>query len=250
MVIYFSGTGNSEYVAKRIAKETGEECINLFSRLRNRDYTQLASREPWVVVSPTYAWRLPRIMMEWLKKAVLTGNRRIYFVLTCGTDIGDAGRSLKALCAERDMEYMGCEGVVMPENYIAMFDVPQESEAVEIIKRAEKTIDDICFKIKTGKRLVGSRITLPDMIKSTAVNYVFYPVCVHSGKFETDDRCTGCGLCSENCVTGNIRIENGRPVWGRKCTHCMACICGCPHEAIEYGKKSRGKPRYNCPEEI
>ena len=30
---------------------------------------------------------------------------------------------------------------------------------------------------------------------------------------------------------------------------CMACICGCPAEAIEYGKKSRGKPRYQCPKD-
>ena len=29
------------------------------------------------------------------------------------------------------------------------------------------------------------------------------------------------------------------------CTHCMACICYCPTSAIEYGKKSLGKPRYH-----
>ena len=28
----------------------------------------------------------------------------------------------------------------------------------------------------------------------------------------------------------------------------MACICGCPVSAIEYGRKSQGKPRYQCPE--
>jgi epoxyqueuosine reductase QueG len=43
----------------------------------------------------------------------------------------------------------------------------------------------------------------------------------------------------------NIRLENGKPVWGKNCTHCMACICYCPKEAIEYGKKSKGKPRYH-----
>ena len=35
---------------------------------------------------------------------------------------------------------------------------------------------------------------------------------------------------------------------GNQCTHCMACICRCPSEAIEYGKHSIGKPRYVCPE--
>ena len=38
----------------------------------------------------------------------------------------------------------------------------------------------------------------------------------------------------------NIKIQNGKPVWGKDCTHCMACICHCPTEAIEYGKKSVG----------
>ena len=45
----------------------------------------------------------------------------------------------------------------------------------------------------------------------------------------------------------NITLTDGKPKWGTACTHCMACICGCPVSAIEYGSKSRGKPRYQCP---
>ena len=48
-----------------------------------------------------------------------------------------------------------------------------------------------------------------------------------------------CGI-----ATGNITLKNKKPVWGKHCTHCMACICYCPAEAIEYGRKSVGKPRY------
>ena len=57
--------------------------------------------------------------------------------------------------------------------------------------------------------------------------------------------CIGCGKCVELCSLNNIHLENCKPVWGKNCTHCMACICYCPKEAIEYGKKSRGKPRYH-----
>ena len=46
----------------------------------------------------------------------------------------------------------------------------------------------------------------------------------------------------------NIRLQNGKPLWGGRCTHCMACIGYCPTEAIEYGKKSVGKPRYHFEE--
>ena len=44
----------------------------------------------------------------------------------------------------------------------------------------------------------------------------------------------------------SLEIKDGRPVWNGNCTHCMACICNCPVEAIEYGKKSVGKRRYLC----
>ena len=56
--------------------------------------------------------------------------------------------------------------------------------------------------------------------------------------------CTGCGRCAQLCPTNNIVLRSGKPVWGGNCTHCMACISYCPTEAIEYGKKSVGKPRY------
>ena len=71
---------------------------------------------------------------------------------------------------------------------------------------------------------------------------------VKATKFCATDACIGCGKCVERCVLNNIRLENGKPKWGEHCTHCMACICGCPTEAIEYGKTSRGKRRYQCPE--
>ena len=97
MILYFSGTGNSEYAAKRIGRELRDEVLNLFERIRNHDYSEIHSDSPWVVVVPTYAWRIPRIVQEWLENAALTGNRDIYFVMTCGGSIGNAGRYLEKL---------------------------------------------------------------------------------------------------------------------------------------------------------
>lgn len=54
--------------------------------------------------------------------------------------------------------------------------------------------------------------------------------------------CVGCGLCERVCPLGNIALEGGKPAWRGTCTHCMACICRCPAEAIEYGKHSEGLP--------
>ena len=58
-----------------------------------------------------------------------------------------------------------------------------------------------------------------------------------SDAFRTDAACVGCGQCVKNCPLNNITLKDRKPVWGKQCTHCMACICYCPTEAIEYGKR-------------
>ena len=89
MILYFSGTGNSEYVAKRIGAYIGDEVVNLFDTM--------TSEKPWVIVAPTYAWQLPHIVRDWLLKTNLEGNKKIYFVLTCGESIGNAGEYAEKL---------------------------------------------------------------------------------------------------------------------------------------------------------
>jgi ferredoxin len=49
----------------------------------------------------------------------------------------------------------------------------------------------------------------------------------------TDEKCIGCGWCAEKCPALNIRIQDGRPVFGRKCVMCFGCIYGCPKNAIQ-----------------
>ena len=52
MILYFSGTGNSEYVAKRIGREIQDEVLNLFEKIRSGDDSEIKSERPWVLVVP------------------------------------------------------------------------------------------------------------------------------------------------------------------------------------------------------
>ena len=61
MILYFSGTGNSAYVARQLGELLQEETIDVFARIRDKDTTALQSGRPWIVVCPTYAWRIPRV---------------------------------------------------------------------------------------------------------------------------------------------------------------------------------------------
>ena len=80
---------------------------------------------------------------------------------------------------------------------------------------------------------------------SGPVNPIFYKCFVKADAFTVSEACIGCGQCVKRCPMNNVAIKDGKPVWGRNCTHCMACICYCPVSAIEYGKKSVGQPRYH-----
>lgn len=247
MILYFTGTGNSAYVAKRLAKGINDEAMDLFIKLKTHDYTTMHSDKPWVIVAPTYAWRIPRILHAWLQKTCLEGSKTLYFVMTCGGNIGDAGKYLVKLCNQKQMKYAGCASIIMPENYIAMFSTPSQEEARSIIQAAQKPIDATIRSIKHAEMIAHSPITLKDKLNSSIVNDMFYPMFVHAKKFHVSDSCISCEKCVNVCPLENIQMKNGKPLWGKDCTHCMACICRCPSEAIEYGEHSKGQPRYSCP---
>jgi len=46
------------------------------------------------------------------------------------------------------------------------------------------------------------------------------------------------------CPIETISMKNGKPVWGKACTQCTACIHHCPVEAIQDGNKTRENGRY------
>ena len=206
MIFCFSGTGNSRYIARRIAEVLQDAVIDLNVKIKAKDYTPIQAGRNVIVVAPTYAWRIPRIVSEWFSRTELTGAERIWFVMDCGGEAAQARR---------------------------------------IVKRAEPVIADVIACIQAEKPFPIPRNNLYDRFMSGPVNPIFYRFCVKARAFQADDSCIGCGKCVEKCPMNNIKLKDRKPVWGRECTHCMACICYCPKEAIEYGKKSVGKPRYH-----
>ncbi len=245
MVLYFTGTGNSRYLARRIAEELDMPLYDLNACIKAGDTAPVQTGQDVVLVTPTYAWRIPRVVSQWLGNTELTGAERIWFVMDCGSEIGNAAKYNRQLAAQKHLRYMGTAQIIMPENYIAMFNAPQAEQARRIVEQAEPALQKVLAQLRAGQEFSPLRDTLYDRFMSGPVNPVFYRFFVKADAFRATDVCIGCGKCVELCPLNNIRLENGKPVWGKHCTHCMACICYCPKEAIEYGKKSKGKPRYH-----
>lgn len=249
MILYFSGTGNSRYVAERIAAVTGDGLVSINTKIKNHDEQRLEGSDKLVFVAPTYAWRIPKIVENWIFRTEL-GCGKAWFVMTCGGEIGNAAKYNQRLCEQKHFTYMGTMQILMPENYIAMFSAPAWDEAEAIIDKAEPDIQKASEQIKAGKPFPLPEKRISDRLKSYVVNPMFYRLYVKADAFTVNESCISCGKCVANCPLNNIRLIGNKPVWGRNCTHCMACICDCPKEAIEYGKKSIGKPRYQCRKEV
>ncbi|MDO4364374.1 MAG: EFR1 family ferrodoxin [Clostridia bacterium] len=245
MILCFSGTGNSRFVAEKIADKTDDRVINLNDKIKNNDYSSLSADGKLVIVTPTYAWRIPRVVTEWIEKTKISGTNGVWFVMTCGGEVGNAEKHNKILCEKKGFAYMGTAQIVMPENYIAMFGAPQIDEARQIVNNALPDIEKAVDCILNGRPFAKLNVGFKDKMLSGIVNDVFYPMCVKSKAFYATDACVSCGKCAKLCPLNNVELINGKPVWENNCTHCMACICYCPVEAIEYGNKSKDKPRYH-----
>ena len=247
MILYYSATGNSAYAAKRIGEAIGDEVRDLLPRLREGDHSPIHSEKPFVIVAPTFAWRLPRFVGDWLRKTELTGNPAVYFILTCGDSMANAGGYAQRLSQEMGKEYLGCASIVMPENYIAMFQAPGPKEAMEIVEHAEGRMDELADLLNRGERFPTEGNGPLARFCSCVVNPGFYALAIRDKKFFATEDCNGCGYCEKVCPLNNIKITDEKPRWSGNCTHCMACICTCPKEAIEYGKGTKNKVRYYCP---
>ena len=244
MILYFTGTGNSRYVAKLIGTHIHSDTVSITDFIKEGRTGTFTADSPYVFVAPAYGWRIPRLAEKFIRASSFKGNKKAYFVMTCGTETGNASHYLKKLCEKKGFDYMGLASILMPENYIAMFDAPQDAEAKEIILRAQAPIISATECIKNGNALPDEKVTFKGHIQSTLINPLFYSLFVKDKGFYTTDACISCGKCVKLCPTNNIRLQSGKPVWTGNCTHCMACICGCPRESIEYKNKSQGKPRY------
>lgn len=246
MILYFTGTGNSRYVARKLAEITNDSLLCINDRIKAKDYSTILVKDRLIFVTPTYAWRIPRVVKEWIEKTEFLGARKAWFVMNCGSEIGNAQQYNMELSKHMGFTYMGTAGIVMPENYIAMFPAPNTEESKKIIKAADPVIEEVARMIQAKEEFPAAHIGLNDKIMSGITNQAFYPLFVKAKAFRADERCIACGKCVQLCPLNNIKLKDGKPVWGNNCTHCMACICSCPIETIEYGKKSVGKERYLC----
>jgi ferredoxin len=248
MVFYFSGTGNSRFVARRVAEAIGQEAVDITVYTKKMEKPEFTETGVYVFVCPSYMSAPARAMTDFVGWAVFPSGIKAYFIVTCAASMGITPRVMSEICEMKGLEYMGSVQIEMPQNYIALFTTKDAEENIDIIEKAESEIERISGLILNGEVIENKKIGPVEYSVTKWVRDMYYKNFMKTTKFRVTDKCISCQKCVRVCPLSNISIKDNKPVWGDKCTHCMACINQCPMDAIEYGKGTVGKPRYKGPE--
>ena len=90
MIYYFSATGNSAWVAQKLASQTGETAVNMLDFLKKGETAAFpGAGERLGLVFPVHAWRPPRCVLDFVKMLRIPQGTFVYAVCTMGETAGN-----------------------------------------------------------------------------------------------------------------------------------------------------------------
>lgn len=253
VIYYFSGTGNSLYLARHMAKLLNGQLIPITSTMAMERV--IPDGDVIGIIYPVYYNDLPVIIKEFAGK--LSGIRDKYIFAVCNYG-GCGSQSVKSLgqcLGAAGGALSAAYGVHMPQN---AFRKPWENN-VRLIKKAGTRAAQITENVKARRKgyfLKGPLNALfvrlhpallhrvrADLVKKTGLPPdadLSLLVRANDKNFHTNGKCVGCRLCAKVCPVGNVKMKGGRPTWNGRCENCLACYDWCPQKAIEGGVAVKG----------
>lgn len=238
MILYFSATGNSKYIAQELSMATGESMVPLKELVRNKDYVlTISDGEDFGVVMPTYWEGLPSILLDYLKQVNINlegNNHYCYFVATYGCDYGNILSTATKEFARFGIYFDSLYAARFVDTWSPMFNLKNKVKNQKAEENGRQETAQIVKWVINKEH--GHN--LPDQMTKSQAECAkrTYDSLRKTSLFKVDsDKCIGCGLCSRQCPMEAISMKENRPVWVKsKCTLCLGCFHRCPAAAIDY----------------
>ena len=252
MVYYFSGTGNSTFVATTLANFLGLNLLFIPDANPSLENTD----ERVVMVFPVYSWGVPPLVSKFISdlgseywERIKDKGLPVDCVMTCGDEVALAPEMIQKDFRKVGITLNSIWSVIMPNNYVLLpgFNVdPLELEKKKL-EDCEKRILEIAQALNRGDKIIDVvRGNMP-WLKTKIVFPLFKKWGVFPKKWHYNGSCISCGKCAKICPLLNVRMQEQHPVWGSRCCSCLGCYHVCPVHAVEYGKETKTKGQYLFP---
>ena len=237
-LLYFTATGNSLYIAKRL----GGEMYSIPQLMKENHYE--FSDEKIGIIFPIYNWMVPDHVEKFLSKVKLNSNY-IFAVMSYGLVRGGAVSHLLEVGKTNEIKFSYINTIKMVDNHLPGFSMENQKKN-EHKKEIEKHLDAIIKDIKNSK-IWFTQNSFLEKIMTNSISKIS-PHKLGSGyveKFNIEETCTQCGICAKVCPMDNIQMNsNAKPQFSNDCCSCLACTQNCPQNAIRLkGEKDRTRFR-------
>jgi len=244
-IYYFSGTGNSLYIAKKICEKIeNSELISIPNVVNRKEGFE---GEVIGIVCPIYMYNMPHLVADFIRK--IESADYIFMVYAGAGSLGSGIKKALNLFSSKKLTLSSLFNVGMPSNYTPYGSFPEDKQKV-LFANVDNRVEQIVETVKKRGSYIDSS------------NTSFYKTHIHPGilyrmgfsrinimdkSFVIDDKCDGCSICQKVCPVSNITMKDNKPVWNNQCQQCYACLQWCPKESIQAGKKTVGVNRYHNP---
>jgi formate hydrogenlyase subunit 6/NADH:ubiquinone oxidoreductase subunit I len=246
-IYYYTGTGNSLWVARRLSQELGDASLVSIPDLKEGE--GISHSEVVGLIFPVYIWGVPAPIVRFAAR--LEGLRPRYFfaVAVNGGQVANTLIELKGILKSIGINLASGFEVETPSNYIPWGGPGPREKQNERFGKARIKITRIAERVRNGVEGPMEKGPLWQRALFTFFHKLsFNQVRRMDRKFWVDEKCNECGICARVCPASNITMSAGKPSWSHRCEQCLACIQWCPKEAIQYGKKTSKYERYHHPE--
>ncbi len=242
----YTGTGNSLWIARRLAQELRETTLEFMSCLSS-DFEVEGDRVG--MIFPVHIWGLPNHVIQFVHHLQIKPGAYLFALAVNAGQPAATLLQLQKLMSMRQWPLSLGYSIVLPSNYIPWGGPGPIETQQQLFREAEKKVKVIANAILRGEQKRVDRGPLwQNILFSWIYRMSFRQVCKMDKKFWVDDKCNSCGICFKVCPAQNIEMLNEKPVWLHRCEQCLACIQWCPQESIQYGKKTIQYQRYHHPE--
>lgn len=240
MIFYFTGTGNSLYVAKIL----DSDYISIPQILNSNNLEFKADKIG--VVCPVYGHEMPLMVKEFLRKAIFH-TKYLYVILTYGNRHANAVELAEKALGDAGKRADYITTLLMVDNFLPAFDMEEQTK---LDKGVEQQLGDIKADIDNRIRKYQDVTCKDRMAHEGYLALVQKKTETVWADFDFTEDCIGCGICPKVCPAGCIHMENQRAVrTGENCQACYACVHACPKAAIKMKeilgyKEKNPKARY------